>query len=578
MAYKKVNGNWYDEDMSPEDIAMAEANNRRRLQQGVDGSNMTGGDWLKRDLVDPWSKIDADDNWLQKLGKTAADWTIAPAIKTGVNIGDEIEDTLGNADGAEKNWDGDDALDALFSVPALRAGKAAIKNLGYLRPTKETGWKGLDRFGKNVGQAFGTARGNSKRKSFDQLRNIFGLGSAKPGTKWGKQAVQYGVGGLSGGALAYNALSDDGGAPANATIDDPQKTSDTNAESDKILQELLGEEGAEKVKQALAGGAPSLDNLDPNIDQLNRWKTARDFLGGGMKDHANYAPDLFANDNASGIDPSMFHAIQGNVDTHQLRKYAQKLNDLENRANVVKSHQSLIDEAGGKDWSEHDKMAWVQKYNRGELDDFATTPPSMDNPTPSSPGSPSSPGNPGSPAPQSGDDRLGFGGSVSPWAELGLTGGALALWLASRGKAKPPKMPRAPQGGGTRSLEKIKPEVTHADAIPMSMPQWNNRARRPNFPKLENQAPRLGNRQPGLDNARPNFETVGGPRNVTPDVINVPPTPPTPRLTHTPPPEPKVIFKGSPKGPGPVMPNTLDPRRYHLDGSLAAPIPPWPLG
>tara|TARA_Y100000588_G_scaffold394801_1_gene517382 strand:- start:2547 stop:4244 length:1698 start_codon:yes stop_codon:yes gene_type:complete len=565
MALKKVNGNWYDEDMSPEDIAMAEANNRRRLQQGVDGSNMTRGAWAERDLVDPWSKIDADDNWLQKLGKTAADWTIAPAIRTGVNIGDEIEDTLGNADGVEKNWDGDDASDLVFTTPGA-------------------GWAGA--IGKGAGKAL-------KSRKFGPLLEGIGFGGKgfrglKPDTKgfvggskdflWNRVLPTAAMGGL-----AYDALSDDGGAPANATIDDPQKTSDTNAESDKILQELLGAEGAEKVKQALAGEAPSLDNLDPNIDQLNRWKTARDFLGGGMKDHANYAPDLFANDNASGIDPSMFHAIQGNVDTHQLRKYAQKLNDLENRANVVKSHQSLIDEAGGKDWSEHDKMAWVQKYNRGELDDFATTPPSMDNPTPSSPGSPSV-SNPGSRAEESlnrADDKEYHNNEGTDWFPndgLWMAPAALAAWALTKGKAKPPKMPRAPQGGGTRSLEKIKPEVTHADAIPMSMPQWNNRARRQNWPKLENQAPRLGNRQPGLDNARPNFETVGGPRNVTSDVINVPSTPPTPRLTHTPPPEPKVIFKGSPKGPGPVMPNTLDPRRYHLDGSLAAPIPPWPLG
>ena len=179
---QQVNGKWYDEDMSPEDIMQAERINANR--QGYTHGEKTRGEQFNEDWIDPWSKIDDDDSWLERIGKTAADWTIASPMKLGTAIGDQIEDWTGNKDGKEKEWrvnpldfsegGGEDFWNALFSIPAFKAGKVALGGIPNLMKAYKTGGKpALDRYMKEVAGGFGmNAPTSSAITSGRQIKHI----------------------------------------------------------------------------------------------------------------------------------------------------------------------------------------------------------------------------------------------------------------------------------------------------------------------------------------------------------------------------------------------------------------------
>tara|TARA_B100001094_G_scaffold330316_1_gene395240 strand:+ start:4742 stop:6775 length:2034 start_codon:yes stop_codon:yes gene_type:complete len=604
---QQVNGKWYHKDMSPADIMEAERINAAR--QGSESGDKTRGEQFNEDWIDPWSKIDDDDNWLQRIGKTAADWTAASPMKLGSAIGDQIEDLMGNNDGKEKEWrvnpfdftegGGEDFWNAVFSYPAFKAGKIAMTSLPALLKTFKTGGKpALDRYMREiVGKTGFGARGTTSAK---QLKNKFNIYPSKIGWKERLKGATYPAT-IAGVGMASGPLDnpfDDEEKSENATVVEAGHQPRELMELEERLGRMPTKEEFETVSdgsyedyvQAIElararvtqGGGQTLpgqppESLDPNIDRLDSWKTAREFLEGGMADHKNFDPSLFPNDPAHGIDQvALRQALQGDVDTHQIGKYHQKLKDLENRSNVVDSHQDLIDDWKASKgiegaWSEQDKMKWIMAYTRGELDDFklkrtpfTDKPPSLDDPSPTP-----KPGPGTSPTPKSGDESLGFGGSTAPWAQIGLTGGALALWLASRGKVKP-KFPKPPaQLGLPNRVGNFTMPGAGRQSTPFSKASPYNPPRPPK--QLSNSGPRpgqprLSNKQPRLDNARPNFSMPGGPnsprqgmpggprRPQADDVFNMPGS--RPRLQNTRPNNPysEAMPSAPPGAPGVQVP------------------------
>ena len=612
---QQVNGVLYDKDMSPADIMEAERINASR--QGYTHGEKTRGEQFNEDWIDPWSKIDEDDNWLERIGKTAADWTVAAPMKVGSAIGDQIEDWTGNKDGKEKEWGMDDFYNVLFSYPAFKAGKIALTSLPKLLKSFKSGGKpALDRYMKEVAGGFGmNAPTSAAITAKQQIKNKLGLYPGKVGWWERTKGAAYpasiaGVGMANGIDGELQNPFDDGEKPASGgiTVVDAgpshlPEAVDPNSPSGRIWSNLPTKEEYEakmpggnydeyiksviqhrmRIEEQGGGQTPPgqlPEGLDPNIARLQSWKTAREFLEGGMADHKNFDPSLFPNDPAHGVDQvALRHAVQGGVDTHQIGKYHQKLKDLENRRNVVASHMDLIDDWKASkgmddDWSEQDKMKWVMAYTKGELDDFKLKrtpftdagPPSLDDPSPT-PGPGPGPGPDVSPTPQSDEGRIEGPVSASPWAEIGLTGGALALWLATRGKAKLPKPPAnlgLPNRIGNFTMPGAGRQSTpFSNASPYNPPRAPKQL--PNSGPRPGQ-PRLSNKQPRLDNARPNFSMPGGPnsprqgmpggpqRPRADDVFNMPGSRPRLQNTRQTNPYSEAMPSGPPGSPGVQVP------------------------
>ncbi len=177
------------------------------------GIGLTSGEKFEKEMIDPWTTIDDDDNWLEAGGKFLGDTFLGSLPRFASYTSDKIDDVfMGNPDGIERETGGDEIMDGIFSIPVIGGVAKGLKG-------------GVGLGGKAMGSVTGPLKDIRKWMGFGPS------GSYKAATNAGsklKRGAHFATGTLPAGLAAYGAGFDggpdldnpDGGA--NAKVVDPQ--------------------------------------------------------------------------------------------------------------------------------------------------------------------------------------------------------------------------------------------------------------------------------------------------------------------------------------------------------------------
>lgn len=530
MALKKVNGLWFDENMSDEEIAEAIRNNAARNERAdlseedrdfgerwgaFDGG--AGGEAASDALLDSVFGVEADDSMLESTAKTLGDWFLGSPIRFGAGIGEQIAELRG-VEGRDKQWSMDDVYEGALSIPAMRGIKAGAKPLYQgLKRAFTGGLKGPGKTKKILSglddvtrRATAPALGAGGRNWKTQLGRKTGLsptyspskkGLAGRGGKLGRFGM--GVGALATAAGATWVGNSQRNEKANAKIVNEGETTDGTEKTIEQLEEEMAAKEEEAKKKALEEVRRMHPmHTDPVMGPyLDKWKDARHTLD-NLDEDERFNPSLFPNDPTGGVDPAMKWDItprafdvpkvgskkweanekagkpqgrfsnfiaQGQIDraNEWKAKFADRQAKIDQYAPQMKGVEGLDTPA--------DKMKWIMDYNRsGGADQSPATPSNPAQPQPPQATKPA-------PAPDLDDDDF-------PWGPTALgAGGAAAsyaLWkLLTRGKGgKPPMVKRNDKG-----LDMLTNDMLRGQ--PPAIPPAISNLRRPTLLQLENKLP-----------------------------------------------------------------------------------------